>query len=67
MFMDLHQFCQKSIRLAPLRIELMELNDYCLFILGMSILTFFLKLPWYIKMKEKADKEKEWNKDREFV
>jgi len=42
-------------------------DDMCGLYIALSIILFFLKLPWYIKMKEKADKEKEWNKDREFV
>jgi len=42
-------------------------DDYCGWICLLSIVTFFLKLPWYYHLKEKADKEKEWNHDREFV
>jgi len=33
-------------------------DDYCAFIIGLSILTFFLKLPWYYHLKAKADEKK---------
>ena len=56
----------------------MEEETFCY--IGLSILILMFRLPFILekmekkkwadedkKRKEKADKEKEWNKDREFV